>query len=186
VNRTQVGPARAEIRQACCADHAALRDFLGGLSPRARYLRFFTGAVSTSPAMLRMLTGGGDHIDAVVAVEDGVIIGHAMASDTIGPGGSRATEIGVVVTDARQGQGVGSALIRTLAAGAQARGITAITMEVLSENRLMLAIIAHYWPTARHHQSGPYVSIQAPLPRPRQQRRLQPGERTRPAEPALV
>jgi ribosomal protein S18 acetylase RimI-like enzyme len=176
VERTQV-----DVRQACHADHAALRDFLGGLSPRARYLRFFTGAVSTSPAMLRMLAGGGDHLDAVVAVEDGVIIGHAMASDTAGPDGSRVTEIGVVVTDARQGRGVGSALIRTLAARARARGITTITMEVLAENRRMLAIIAHYWPAARHQQSGPYVSIQAPLPRSGQQRRLHhPGQRRLP------
>jgi ribosomal protein S18 acetylase RimI-like enzyme len=167
VNRTQAG-----IRQACYADHVALRDFLGGLSPRARYLRFFTGAVSTSPAMLRLLAGGGDHIDAVVAVENGVIIGHAMASDTTGPGGGRVTEIGVVVTDARQGQGVGSALIRTLAARARARGITTATMDVLAENRQVLAMIAHYWPAARHHQSGPYVSIQARLPQPGRQRPL--------------
>ena len=174
MNRTQV-----DVRQACYADHAALRDFLGGLSPRARYLRFFTGAVSTSPAMLRMLAGGGDHLDAVVAVEDGVIIGHAMASDTTGPGGGRVTEIGVVVTDARQGRGVGSALIRTLAARAQARGITGITMEVLAENRKMLEIIAHYWPAARHQQSGPYVTVQARLPQAGQQRRLHHPEQRR-------
>lgn len=170
MNRTQI-----DVRQACYADHTALRDFLSGLSAQARYLRFFTGAVSTSPAMLRVLAGGGDHIDAVVAVENGVIIGHAMASDD--PGGSRATEIGVVVTDARQGRGVGSALIRTLAARARARGITTITMEVLAENRRMLAIIAHYWPAARQHQSGPYVSIQALLPQPGQQRPGHPGQR---------
>ena len=176
MNRTQV-----DIRQACCADHAALRDFLRGLSPRARYLRFFTGGVSTSPATLRMLAGGGDHIDAVVAVEDGVVIGHAMASDAAGPGGSRMTEIGVVVTDACQGRGVGSALIRTLAARAQARGIATVTMDVLAENRQVLAMIAHYWPTARHQQSGPYVTVLAPLPQPGQQRRPhRPGPRRAP------
>ena len=174
VSRTQV-----DIRQACYADHAALRDFLRGLSPRSRYLRFFTGGVSTSPATLRMLAGGGDHIDAVVAVEDGVVIGHAMASDTAGPGGSRMTEIGVVVTDACQGRGVGSALIRTLAARARARGITSLTMEVLAENRTMLEIIAHYWPAARHQQSGPYVTVQARLPQAGQQRRLHHPEQRR-------
>jgi ribosomal protein S18 acetylase RimI-like enzyme len=179
MNRTQV-----DVRQACYADHTALRDFLGGLSPRARYLRFFTGAVSTSPAMLRMLAGGGDHLDAVVAVEDGVIIGHAMASDTTSPGGSRMTEIGVVVTDARQGQGVGSTLIRTLAARARARGITSLTMEVLAENRTMLEIIAHYWPAARHQQSGPYVTVQTQLPQPAQQRRPHHPEPRRLPQPS--
>ena len=179
VSRTQV-----DIRQACYADHTALRDFLRGLSPRARYLRFFTGAVSTCPAMLRMLAGGGVHLGAVVAVEDGVFSGHAMASDTTGPGGGRVTEIGVVVTDARQGRGVGSALIRTLAARAQARGITGITMEVLAENRKMLEIIAHYWPAARHNQSGPYVTIEARLPQPAAQRRVHHPEQRRLPQPS--
>jgi ribosomal protein S18 acetylase RimI-like enzyme len=179
VSRTQI-----DIRQACYADHTALRDFLRGLSPRARYLRFFTGAVSTSSATLRMLAGGGDHIDAVVAVKDGVIIGHAMASDTTSPGGSRMTEIGVVVTDACQGRGVGSALIRTLAARAQARGITTVTMDVLAENRQVLGMIAHYWPAARHNQSGPYVTIEARLPQPAAQRRVHHPEQRRLPQPS--
>jgi len=106
MSRTQVDACQRgpEIRQACYSDHAAIRDFLGGLSLRARYLRFFTGALSTGPAMLRILAGGGDHIDVVVAIEGGVIIGHAMASDAAGADGVPVTEIGVVVTDARQGQ----------------------------------------------------------------------------------
>jgi len=168
MSRTQVDACQRgpEIRQACYSDHPAIRDFLGGLSLRARYLRFFTGAVSASPAMLRVLAGGGDHIDVVVAVEDDVIIGHAMASDVAGPGGVPVTEIGVVVTDARQGQGVGSALLRTLAARAQARGISTVTMEVLAENRQVLGMIAHYWPAARQEMSGAYVTVNASLPQP--------------------
>jgi GNAT superfamily N-acetyltransferase len=130
-----------------------------------------------------MLAGGGDHIDAVVAVEDGVVIGHAMASDTAGPGGSRMTEIGVVVTDACQSRGVGSALIRTLAARAQARGITTVTMDVLAENRQVLGMIAHYWPAARHDQSGPYVTVEARLPQPAAQRRAHLPEQRRPPQP---
>jgi GNAT superfamily N-acetyltransferase len=163
VKRTQDG--RPEIRQACYADHAALKDFLGGLSLRARYLRFFTGAMGASPAMLRILAGGRDHIDAVVAVENDVIIGHAMASDATGPSDT-VTEIGVVVTDACQGQGIGSALVRTLTARAQARGITTATMEVLAENRQVLAMIADHLPAAQHDSSGAYATIRVPLPQP--------------------
>jgi ribosomal protein S18 acetylase RimI-like enzyme len=179
VNRTQHG--RPEIRQACYADHAALRDFLGGLSLRARYLRFFTGALAASPAVLRILAGGGDHIDAVVAVEDGAVVGHAMASDATGPGGG-VTEIGVVVTDTCQGRGIGSALVRTLTARAQARGITVATMEVLAENRQVLAMIAGHWPTAQHDLSGPYATIRVPLPQSRGERESGPP-RTREDRP---
>ena len=170
MSRTQVDACQRgpEIRQACYSDHPAIRDFLGGLSLRARYLRFFTGAVSASPAMLRVLAGGGDHIDVVVAIEGGVIIGHAMASDMAGPGGVPVTEIGVVVTDARQGQGIGSALLRTLAARAQSRGISTVTMEVLAENRQVLGMIEHYWPASRQEMSGAYVTVNASLPQPEQ------------------
>jgi GNAT superfamily N-acetyltransferase len=169
----------------CAADHQALRDFLTGLSLQARYLRFFTGASPTRPAMLRVLAGGGEHIDVVVAVDGGAIIGHAMACDAAGPGGARATEIGVVVADARRGRGVGSALVRALLARALARGVTAVTMEVLAENRQVLAMIAHHWPAARRDQSGGGVGISVPLagpadrylPRPAQRWAPQPAPR---------
>jgi GNAT superfamily N-acetyltransferase len=174
MNRTQ---ARwPEIRQAGYADQAAIRDFLDALSLRARYLRFFTGALSASPSVLRVLAGGGDHIDAIVAVEDGVIIGHAMAADTP----SSATEIGVVVTDACQGRGIGSALIRTLAARARGRGITTATMDVLTENRQVLAMITDHWPAARHDVSGPCTTIRVPLPQPGGR----PGDARGPADTA--
>jgi len=156
VNRTQV-------RQACAADYAGITEFLTGLSMRARYLRFFTGAPRTSPAMLRVLAGAGDNTDAIVAVEDGTIIGHAMASDSTA-NGRRQSEIGVVVTDARQGQGIGATLIRTLVTRAQARGATALVMEVLAENRQVLAMITEHWPAAHQDRSGGCVTISAPMP----------------------
>src|SRR6516162_10808241 len=92
VSRTQVAgraPFDFEIRPACSTDHPALREFLTGLSPRVRYLRFFSGAPPTSGAMLRILTGRTGCTDALVATENGVIIGHAMASDATGHAGSR-------------------------------------------------------------------------------------------------
>src|SRR5215467_8235003 len=94
VSRTQVAvPSRVEfeIREAHSTDHPALREFLTGLSPRVRYLRFFSGAPPTSQAMLRILTGGTGRTDALVAIEDGVIIGHGMASDATGHAGGRRT-----------------------------------------------------------------------------------------------
>ena len=180
-----------EIRPARESDYDAIRDFLAGLSLRTRYLRFFAGVGPTTPAMLRRLTGGsapagpppaggpaaggsapcapaasgGGHVDALLATEDDVIIGHAMATDTREPPGTPVTEIGVVVADARQRRGVGSALTRTLASRAQARGATVILMDVLAENRDMLTMITNHFPAARHQRSGPYVTIHIPLPR---------------------
>ena len=168
MSRTQVrGAARQQvtIRQACAADRPALGAFLTGLSPRSRYLRFFSGG-SPAGAMLRILAGGADYVDALVATEDDVIIGHAMAADGFGPGGAHETEIGVVVAEARRGLGVGSSLIRLLTARAQDRGATALVMEVLAENRQVLTMIADHWPVADYERSGVAITIRARLPQP--------------------
>lgn len=152
---------RIQIRPVGCADRAALRDFLAGLSSRTRYLRFFGGGPA-SPVLLGVL-GGGQGADAIVAARDGAIIGHAMAVDTPGPDGALVSDLGVVVADAWQGRGVGSRLISALASRARARGATSVTMDVLAENRPMLAMITNHWPSARQYRSGPYLTIRAPL-----------------------
>ena len=127
------------------------------------------------------------YTDALVATIGGVMIGHAMAADgpADSPAGSSAgpsadssagssagpspaprglvTEFGVVVADAWQGQGVGSALVRALISRAQARGVTSLSMEVLPGNRDVLAMIAGHWPAARTHRGVDSVTIQAGL-----------------------
>src|ERR1700733_8742499 len=99
------GRASAAIRPARPADLPALSDFFAGLSMQTRYLRFFS-PVTPGPALLHLLAGGAGTTDAVVATRDGVIIGHAMATDRTGPSGVRMTDFGMVVADAWQGQGV--------------------------------------------------------------------------------
>lgn len=167
-------PSRVDfaVRKALSTDHPALREFLTGLSARVRYLRFFSGAPPVSQAMLRILTGGAGCTDALVATENGEIIGHAMASDATGDGGSHRTEIGVVVADGRRGMGVGSALVRCLLARAQERGATVLVMEVLAENQQVITMITDHWPVTHRDQSGAYLTIHARLPQPA---RDQPG-----------
>jgi GNAT superfamily N-acetyltransferase len=141
-------PVAAAIRPASAADAGALADFFAGLSAQTRYLRFFA-PVTPGPQLLRQMSGGDGRADVVLAVRGGVIVGHAMAVDQAGPRGARTADVGVVVADAWQGLGVGSALIRALTAGARARGVTSLTMDVLPGNRRMLALIASHWPAAR-------------------------------------
>jgi GNAT superfamily N-acetyltransferase len=153
---------RILIRQAGGGDLGGLRDFLAGLSVRTRHLRFFAGAPA-SAAMIRVLAGQRPDADALVAIGNGEIIGHAMAVDTAGPPGATATEIGIVVADAWQGRGVGSWLLRALAGRARARGATTLAMDVLVENQRVLAMIAARWPAARHDRSGESVTVHARL-----------------------
>ena len=176
VNGTQVDRARerarlesqpVRVRPVGEGDAEALGEFVGGLSLRTRYLRFFAGVPRVTPAMLRRMSGtrlpGGDLVDALVVTEAGAIIGHGMATDTRDSAGTAVTEIGVVVADRWQGHGIGSALTRTLAARAQARGATGLMMDVLAENRQMLALISKHLPAARSWQAGPYVTVHVPL-----------------------
>ncbi len=158
-------PPALAIRPVFPADLAALGDFFAGLSVQSRYLRFFA-PVTPGPALLRRLSGGTGPLDAVIAVADGVIIGHAMAADRAAARGDRMTDIGVVVADAWQGGGIGSALLRALVTRAQARGVTAMAMDVLPGNHQVLAMIARHWPTARTDHAPDYVTIEIRLQQP--------------------
>ena len=170
MNRTQTpglvwagGRAAVAIRQTRPEDLPALGDFFAGLSAHARYLRFF-GPVRPGAALLRTLAGFADNIDALVAVRRGVIVGHAMAVDRMEPRGTRVTDIGMVVHDAWQGRGVGSALMRALVSGAQARGVSTLEMDVMDGNRQVLAMITGHWPAARVDRNSDGLAIRVRLP----------------------
>ena len=170
MNRTQAprlgwagGWAAVAIRQARPEDLPALSDFFAGLSAHTRYLRFF-GPVTPGAALLRTLAGFADNIDALVAVRADVIVGHAMAVDRDESRGTRVTDIGLVVHDAWQGRGVGSALMRALVTGAQARGVSTLEMDVLDGNRQVLAMITGHWPAAcvDHNSDGFAIRVRLP------------------------
>jgi GNAT superfamily N-acetyltransferase len=191
VNRTQTqrvgwagGRAAVAIRQAQPDDMPALSDFFAGLSMHTRYLRFF-GPVTPSAGLLRTLSGCSGDVDALVAVRGSVIVGHAMAVDRIEPQrpqrpqnpqrpqdpqeprGTRVADIGVVVNDAWQGRGVGSALMRALLTDAQARGVTSLEMDVLDGNRQVVAMVTGHWPAARVDHNSDGFAIRVRLPQAR-------------------
>jgi ribosomal protein S18 acetylase RimI-like enzyme len=193
VNRTQAAGVAAifgprtttSVWPVSPADEAALRDFFAALSVQSRYLRFFA-PVTPSCGLLDLMVGKPTHVDAIVAVADGVIVGHAMAADrpapgdpgaSGGPGEPRATDVGVVVADAWQRRGVGAMLMRALIERAQARGVTALAMDVLPGNRRVLAMIVAHWPQAAVGHAPDSVDIRIPLP--------QPDPRPRAARPAI-
>jgi GNAT superfamily N-acetyltransferase len=162
----------AEIRPVTAADKTVLRDFFAALSVESRYLRFFA-PVTPSCGLLDLMAGKPAHVDAIIAVADGIIVGHAMAADRPAPGGPgnpgrpggpRATDVGVVVADAWQRRGVGAALMRALIGRARARGVTTLAMDVLPGNRRVLAMIAGHWPEADIGRSADGVDIRIPLP----------------------
>ena len=162
--RTQERPQGGiQVRAASAADCEAIKSFVTGLSLRARYLRFFTSASPPTPAVLRGLCGGGRTTDVLVATAGDAVIGHAMAADSTGPDGGRVTDIGLVVTDGWQHRGVGSDLFGRVVARAAARGVRGLEMDVLPENRPMLAMISRRWADASYEYGGGSVTVRVPL-----------------------
>jgi GNAT superfamily N-acetyltransferase len=109
------------------------------------------------------MCGAGLGTDALVATENGVIIGHAMAAEVAGPDGCRMADIGLVVADRWQNRGVGSQMLSQVIALAAARGVGGLVMEVLPENRRMLAMITRRWTEARYEFGGGSVTVRVSL-----------------------
>ncbi len=179
MNRTQLAPPDdIRIRPAHTADCAAIGAFVAGLSARARFLRFFGPASPPSSSVLRSMCGAGLTSDVLLATdghgdysENGdyanrMVIGHAMAADSVAPDGVLVTDVGLVVADRWQHHGVGSGLLARLVARAQERGVSRLSMDVLPENRTMLTLIAHRWPDASYAFGPDAVTVRVGLTSP--------------------
>ena len=153
-----------EYRSVVAADCDAMLSFLTGLSLRTRFLRFFAPASPPSPAVLRGMCGGGRTTDAIVATHDGVIVGHGMAADGLSPEGCLVSDIGLVVADRWQNLGIGSQVLDRVVARATARGVSVLVMDVLPENKQMLAMISRRWAGAGYRFAGDAVTARVYLP----------------------
>lgn len=70
-----------------------------------------------------------------------------MAADAT-VGGGLASNIGLVVTDRWQQQGLGRLLLSTLVGRAARRGVRSLVVDVLPDNHRMLGMIDRRWPGA--------------------------------------
>ena len=97
--------------------------------------------------------------DVLLAVLPGAdtVIGHAMSFHAA-PGSP--VEIAVVVADEWQGLGYGSRLVGALLGRAAARGARTVGMDVLGDNRRVLAMIRRRWPQATTRVASGTVEIE--------------------------
>ncbi|MDQ1709896.1 MAG: hypothetical protein QOG49_1281 [Frankiaceae bacterium] len=120
------------LRELCGADEPRMGRLFFRLSPETIYRRFMTHYSDPQP-LRPLLDVDGDRRLAVVAVDDtGEIIGVAryakLADD------SSAADIAVLVEDAAQRHGVGSALLAELTDKARAAGVRRFTGTMLAGN----------------------------------------------------
>jgi GNAT superfamily N-acetyltransferase len=128
---------RVEIRALKPEDRAGLLEAVANMSPEARYRRFFAPKRSFTEKEIEYYLNVDfvRHV-ALVAVLDGTIVGGGryIVSE---PG---RAEVAFSVDDARQGQGIGSALMRHLVVIARQAGLSALIAEVLPDNASMLKV----------------------------------------------
>jgi len=127
------------IRPARPDDLARVQDYLLGLSPETRRLRFWTVAVNIGELAEKIVdVDYRDHLTLLVlrGGDEGTMIGGAQYSRM----DEGRAEIGMSVADDWQGKGIGSILLGQLAQAAGERGVTIFVAEVLPENHGMIGV----------------------------------------------
>jgi len=169
---------RVTVRPVLPQDAELEQSLVRGLSPEARYNRFFNPLRELPPELLARMT----QIDyerhvALVAesfdAESERVVGEARyVLDEDGG----AAEFAVVVADDWRRQGIAARLVRALAAHARASSVSRLYGEVLASNRPMLAMLRRLGFRRRMHPDdtrvvhatlelkAPILSMATPLP----------------------
>ena len=159
---TTTTTATGFIREGRQDDAKRVSEFVCALSPQSRYLRFFASVAPPSSGLLRVLCGGTGADILVVTDRNGAVVAHAMAADTAVPGGL-ASNVGLVVADPLQEQGLGTLLLSTLVGRASRRGVGSLVLDVLPSNNRMLGIIARRWPDAPQQRTRDAIVFNPPI-----------------------
>jgi ribosomal protein S18 acetylase RimI-like enzyme len=155
MNRTQVD---IRLRRACAADAAGLTGLVEGLSVHSRFFRFLSGIRSPSaPLVTRMLRRDATH-GAWLAVAGDQPVGHVMWTVVDG-----VADVGVLVSDAWQRQGIGGRLMQTALSEAAVAGAGEVRVDVHSDNGQVIALLRRTLPGARVTREAELLAFQAPL-----------------------
>jgi GNAT superfamily N-acetyltransferase len=146
---------RIGLRLTRPSDAPRVRSFLERLSPDARLKRFFVALPEIDERTVHHFTFYNPRERLVVAATAPVagveaIVGLAdIALVDTGVG-----ELGIVVDDDHQGQGIGRALIEAAASLAAAHGATHLRAELLDHNEPMMRLLQHLGRTVQTVEDG--------------------------------
>ena len=146
------------LRPAGPDDRAALAGLLCGLSAESAYRRFQTGlGPRPRPSVLDALLPSGPCGGAVLAYAGAALVGHGVWRRV---GGQPVAEIGLVVADAHQGRGVGTALAEALIADVTAHGIERVEVFATATNEPVARMVARRAPDAVRERDGATVTYE--------------------------
>lgn len=137
-------------------DDEALRAMFERLSEQTIYQRFFTARRWLPPAWLQALTHVDYHARLALVAEletDGEtrLVGVGRYDVSSAPD---AAEVALVVEDAWQGLGLGTILLHAIMRAGEARDIRRFRLDVLSDNRRMLRLLARETAVVSRRVSG--------------------------------
>lgn len=149
------------------ADRELLRQGFEALSPDTRRLRFFGAKTQLTDAELAQLTqlDGINHfaLGAVREGPHGEVEGLGVARFVRDPRNPEVAEAAVTVKDTAQGRGLGTLLLRRLAAAARERGVTRFCGEFLAVNERVWVLLEEVCPDATPSVSGETVRVEVPI-----------------------
>jgi acetyltransferase len=124
-------------------DAAIEMEFVDGLSPESRRLRFQSALRGLTPAMLARFTQiDYDREMAFIAVDDGSGVEHevGVARYMLLPD-ARSCEFAIVIADSWQGKGLGHRMMERIIEIARSRGVEEMIGWVLTSNKPMLEMV---------------------------------------------
>ncbi|GAA1200146.1 GNAT family N-acetyltransferase [Pseudonocardia alaniniphila] len=150
------GPVR--VRELRPGEFDVLDAVFAGLSPTSRYQRFHAGLPQLTPQARERLAAvdGRTHL-AVAAFAGATPVGIARLFRA----GDTRAELAVEVVDAWQRRGIGTRLLRAVAALGAGAGIRTVEADVLAENVAVQVVFASVFPIMDFTQDGPVVRFTA-------------------------
>src|SRR5919107_4086008 len=139
------------IQVATPLDSEKLRGMFSRTSSETIYRRFQLPYPEVPEWMIALMLSADHHKEALVAVTEEKVVGHAMY---VGLGEGTEAEIAIIVEDGWQSKGVGKSLLSELARRARPRGVETFTAEVLATNRPMLGLAAMFAGTEYAMEDG--------------------------------
>ena len=132
-------------------DEAAVAKLYTRMSPESLYRRFFSPIGRVEQFTTAVLRRDRYERAAVAAVADGEVVGVAQYSRVPG---APAADLGIIVADDWQRQGLGTRLVAALAERARAEGISSFAVDVQGDNYGALHLLRRFAPGLRLAFSG--------------------------------
>jgi acyl-CoA synthetase (NDP forming)/RimJ/RimL family protein N-acetyltransferase len=153
------------VRPFRAQDAADARALLDGASERSRYFRFFGVSPRAGQQYVQRLQEPDQTTAAVVVVDRGRIVAIGSVHPCSSPTGesSSTVELGVLVADERQGDGLGTLVVEDLLARAHLLGAATVVAEVMSSNGAMLDLFQNSGFSVQADRRGGEVDVSIDL-----------------------